>query len=48
MKTLADELADEAELARRRFIHATRPRGPLTMEQARALCERMEKKDDEQ
>lgn len=44
MKTLAEELAEEEERLRRRMVHATRPRGPLTLEQARDLCERMEKK----
>lgn len=39
--TLAEELAHENELLRRRFVHTMRPKGPLTMEQARELAERM-------
>lgn len=45
MKTLAEELKDEEELMRRRFVHATRPKGPLSLEEACALCERMKGKD---
>lgn len=40
-ETLADALREEEELLRRRFVHATRPKGPLTMEQAIELCRRM-------
>lgn len=40
-KTLADDLRAEEQRARRRFIHATRPRRPLTMDEARELCERI-------
>lgn len=40
-KTLAEDLREEAERLRRRFIHHTRPRGLLTLEQAIELCERM-------
>lgn len=40
-QTFADDLAQEDELLRRRFVHATRPRGPLSMDQAAELCERM-------
>lgn len=45
MKTLTEELKDEEELMRRRFVHATRPKGPMSMEEAQALCERMEGKN---
>jgi len=41
-KTLAEELRDEAELHRRRFIHATRPKRPLSMDEAADLCRRIE------
>lgn len=41
MKTLAEDLADEAERHRRRFVHHTRKRGPMTMEEATALCARV-------
>lgn len=41
-KTLAEELAAEEELARRRFVHHTRPKGPLSLDEARKLCERMD------
>lgn len=40
--TLADALRQEDEALRRRVVHATRPRGPLSLEQARDLCRRME------
>lgn len=40
--TLADDLKREGDLLRRRFVHATRPKGPLTMDQARDLCRRMD------
>ena len=40
-KTLAQELREEDEALQRRFIHHTRPKGPLSMEEAQALCERM-------
>jgi len=40
-KTLADELREEEQRARRRFIHATRPKRPLTLDEARELCERI-------
>lgn len=39
--TLAEELAAENERLRRRFVHATRPKGLLSMDQARDLAERM-------
>jgi hypothetical protein len=38
-KTLAEELAHENELLRRRFVHHTRPMRPLTMDEARKLHE---------
>lgn len=40
--SLADDLRAEAELARRRFVHATRPKGPMSVEEAIALHLRME------
>lgn len=40
-ETLAEALRKENELLRRRFAHHTRPKGPLTLEQARELAERM-------
>jgi hypothetical protein len=40
-RSFAEELAREGDLLRRRFVHHTRPKGPLTLEQAKALCERM-------
>lgn len=40
-KTFAEEYREEEERLRRRFVHATRPRGPMTMEQAAELCRRM-------
>lgn len=40
-RTLADYLRDEEELARRRFVHATRPKGPMSAEEAMKLAERM-------
>lgn len=41
MKTLAEELKQEAERLRRRFIHAARPKRPLSFDEARALCARV-------
>lgn len=41
VQTLADDLMREAKLLRRRFIRHTRPKGPLTLDQARDLCRRM-------
>ncbi len=41
MKTLAEELAEENERLRRRMVHATRPKRPLTMDEARLLHEAM-------
>lgn len=41
-KTLADYLKAEEELGRRRFVHHTRPKGPLSMAAAAALCARMD------
>lgn len=40
--TLADDLRAEEELQRRRFVHATRPKHPLSMEEAIELHKRME------
>jgi phage FluMu protein gp41 len=40
-KSLADAMREEQELLRRKVVHATRPRGPLTMQQAIALAKRM-------
>jgi hypothetical protein len=40
-KTLTEQLADDTELLRRRHVHATRPRGPLSMDQAADLAARM-------
>lgn len=37
----ADEMARDAELLRRRFVHHTRPKGPMTLDEARELCEQM-------
>lgn len=37
-KTLAQALKEEEEALRRRFIHHTRPKRPLTMEEAAALA----------
>lgn len=39
--TFAEAFAHEAEQLRRRFVHATRPRGPMTLEEAQDLCRRM-------
>jgi hypothetical protein len=43
----AADIADEAERMRRRHLHAARPRGPLSMEEAQRLAERMAGKDTE-
>jgi len=43
-KTLAQELADEADLLRRKVVHATRPRRPLSMDYAAELNRKMEAK----
>lgn len=40
-KTLAQALAEEGEALRRRFVHHTRPRGPLSLEDAIKLSEDM-------
>ncbi|MBI1202623.1 MAG: hypothetical protein GC182_08950 [Rhodopseudomonas sp.] len=40
-KTLAEDIRDEAERHRRAFVHATRTKGPLSMEQAAKLCAKM-------
>lgn len=44
MKTIAEELREEEERLRRRVVHATRPKGPLTMDQAAELHMAMEGK----
>lgn len=41
-RTPAEELAHEQELISRRFVHATRPRGPMTIAEAMELCARMD------
>lgn len=41
-RTLADDLRLEAELLRRRHVFHTRPRGPLSLEQARELHRQVE------
>lgn len=46
-RTLAEDLEVENELLRRRFVHATRPKGLLTLNQALELHERMENKMNE-
>jgi hypothetical protein len=40
-KTLADAIREEEERARRRFVHHTRPKGPLSLQEAIELCERV-------
>jgi hypothetical protein len=40
-KTLAESLKEEEEALRRRFIHHTRPKGPLSLKEAMELAERM-------
>lgn len=40
--TLAEEMKRDDDLLRRRFVHATRPTGPLSLDEAGALCRRME------
>jgi hypothetical protein len=40
--TLADDLRAEGEELRRRFVHATRPKGPMSLDDAIALHRRME------
>ena len=46
-RTLAEYLKREEELLRRRVVHATRPKGPLTMDEAADLCRRMDGGDAE-
>lgn len=41
-KTLAESLKEEEEALRRRFIHHTRPRRPLSFEEAADLARRMD------
>lgn len=40
-KTLAESLKEEDEALRRRFVHHTRQRHPLSLEEAMELAERM-------
>lgn len=40
-KTLAESLKEEEEALRRRFVHHTRPKGPLSLEEAMELAKRM-------
>ena len=40
-QTLAEAMRKEDEALRRRFVHHTRPRGPLSLREAIALSERM-------
>lgn len=39
--TFAEDMKREADLLRRRFVHHTRPKGPMSMEEAMELCRRM-------
>ena len=39
--TLADDIRQEEESLRRRFIHHTRPKGPLSLKEAIELAERV-------
>lgn len=41
-ETLAEALAREAELQRRKFVHVTRSREPLTLKQAQEVCRRID------
>jgi hypothetical protein len=43
MKTFAEELRGEQASLARRFIHHTRPKGPLSLKEAMELAERMER-----
>ncbi|MDB5616036.1 hypothetical protein [Tardiphaga sp.] len=45
-ESLAQSLHEESEALRRRMVHATRPKGPLSMDQAIALHQRMEGSPD--
>ena len=47
MKTLADELKAEAEALRRRFVHHTRPKGPLSLKEAIELSKHMQPRQDD-
>lgn len=40
--TLAESLRADAEALRKRFVHATRPKGPLSLAEAMDLCSRMD------
>lgn len=44
-KTLAEALKEEDELLRRRIVHATRPKRPLSLEEAAELARRIEGDD---
>lgn len=46
-KALAEELKAEEERLRRRFVHHTRPRDPLTLKEAIELSERMAGKPED-
>lgn len=46
-RTFAEEMKRDADLLRRRFVHATRPKGPLSLDEAIALSKRMEGDDHE-
>ena len=41
MSTLAEDLRREEAQLRQRFIYHTRKKGPLTMDEARSLCLKM-------
>lgn len=40
--TFADDMRAEDERLRRRVVHHTRPRGPMSLQEAMALCQQME------
>lgn len=40
-RTLANDLREEADQLRRRFVHHTRPQRPLTLQEAIDLCRQM-------
>jgi hypothetical protein len=46
MKTLAQELEEEQRRLSRRFIHATRPKRPLSLCEAIELSEKMQSEAD--
>ncbi len=41
-RTLADDIRDEEERSRRRFVYATRPKWPLSLQEAIDFSERMQ------